>query len=470
MTTHEPANHLLLPPELFHHHIFLFLDTKTLKKSISLLCRNFYEWVSENVRSLVLDFKLIPSINQKKAIYECASGGSFRNIQSLTLKNVNDGVKGLFVENNWTKLTSLHIVIGRLGLKDLEEVCSLKQLTSLSLRNNSQITNDIYTNIAELKHLTRLNLSGLHISNNWYYNFVKFGPTGLKSLNLSCCNIEAAQLNLIGTLSTLESLNLEGYTNLSTLESIDKWNMPSLTYLNLENRPFSKSLGDVCKLTSLRTLNMSNCGISDKMSWELISLNLFPNLTSLDASHNNLSISWFQNNAPNLTNLNLTCCGIDDTEIIQLFSGIAPKLAILDVSENEVTDDGISTISTSPYASSLRSITYVSTNNIFVITDLSMKFISNSPYLENLTQINFSGNQIYAKGLLYLSQSSLVNLKVLKLCRTNITESSFREFMKSGNMKRLCEIDFTNSIYLDKSVCRKAFPYLKRLNRVSVFE
>ncbi|EFC42219.1 predicted protein [Naegleria gruberi] len=420
-------------------------------------CRNFHQWVLANVKVATLDFK----DNSEDVIYECARLGAFRKVEKVIMKNCEFKLKKLF-ENHAQEWLALCC---DLNCSDFDSLYKFKDFETFSLnRAGNDWTS--YRRISQFDKLRVLKLIGCGFqgpSTDWWFNFLATRKPDLKIVDLSNCQLTWYGLNLVGSISSLESLNVGRYESWEELKPFTKWNMPNLTFLNISGFHISEAVPDICKLTKLQTLKMECGRVQHEKPWKQFAETIFPNLTVLDMSKNSVSVDALKP-MHNLTSLNLTKCGINNDHLEKLFNGLLTKIAILDISENDISDLGIFRICLSEYSSTLRSITCIPHKSL--LTSVSVKDIVNSPYLQNLTLLNLCGNDIGSAGLKLLSDSNLVKLKVLKLCRNSLSESSMLNFA-NGNIRNLTDIDFSPDS-VPESKFKDAFPLLKTLNRRAI--
>jgi len=143
----------------------------------------------------------------------------------------------------------------------------------------------------------------------------------LKHLDLSNCFLEYLPFELAEIGSRIEYLDIStNCINAKGISLIDIY-FPNLVNLNLgtafgtepRNEIGDFGLSRICKIVTLKELDVKNCNISDKGTEELLSLS---NLLHLDIRYNGIT----QHGAENISRL--------------------VKLEVLDISDNKIEDKG----------------------------------------------------------------------------------------------------------------------------------
>ena len=193
-------------------------------------------------------------------------------------------------------------------------------------------------------------------------------PT-LKKLSITNVPVSSDELEIIGTLTSLNSLTLNGCT-LSTTAPLNS--LTELTYLDLGNNTI-RNIEALSSAKMLKELNMQHNALTD-----LSALSGLTSLEKLDISFNNVTeltpicgitrLTWLDAGNNNLT---------DVSNI-----GILTSLQYLSLSHNTIAD-----ISAVAECKALNTL-YISNNVISDITRLHV--------LTNLAHFNFASNQVTA--------------------------------------------------------------------------
>lgn len=191
----------------------------------------------------------------------------------------------------------------------------------------------------------------------------------LKLLDLSGCSFPASDLSIIGTLTKLQSLNLEN-CGLSTIAGLE--NNTALTYLNLANNTIRK-LDSITPMTGLKELYLQHNAVVSTLALSSLS-----SLETLDVSYNALS------------------------EIAPLAS--CSMLSWLNASNNKLTDlTGVNKMSALKYLS---------------VSENALDDVSILAECTGLTELYIAGNSIDN----ITSFSTLVNLEVLDFAYNKVAK------------------------------------------------
>lgn len=198
------------------------------------------------------------------------------------------------------------------------------------------------SDLALMSHLKRLTIENRQIPSLAFLS----GMTGLEELNITGCSIGEG-LSVIGTLPSLKTLVLSD-CGLSTIA--DLANALMLKALDLSNN----AVGDITHLagmTALETLDLSENAVGD-----LTTLAGLPQLKSLNLSHNAISSIVPLTSCAAMEKLDVSYNSISDISAVGNMSGLThfyaghnaisslsalagcPALVDLDVSNNAVTD------------------------------------------------------------------------------------------------------------------------------------
>lgn len=191
--------------------------------------------------------------------------------------------------------------------------------------------------------------------------------TVLKELQISNTTVYTEELEIIGSLTTLEKLTLSG-CSLSTAAGLS--GLTSLHYLDLSNNAI-RNISSLSAMTELKELNMQRNALQD-----LSPLTPCTVLSKLDISYNSVTSLAAVAGAPLLTWLDASYNQLSD--ISQLSQ--AKALNQLRCSNNSITD--VSALEP------CKNLTYVD------ISDNDLTNIDVFSRVDNITYLNFSYNQV----------------------------------------------------------------------------
>lgn len=204
------------------------------------------------------------------------------------------------------------------GVASLNDLRYFENLAILSLHNARKLD---CANIAQMKKLQVLDLSGCHLSAN---DLAAIGTLpSLKELHLSNCGI--ANLNALQGLSQLKILDLSDNSILS-ISALER--MTELTSLYLSGNAIT-DISVLENLTKLQELNLNNNLL--KNTTALSSLESLQKLFLSGCKINDLN---FLEKMPELTELNLSGNELTDVSILAKLK----HLKHLNISDNQITD------------------------------------------------------------------------------------------------------------------------------------
>ena len=206
--------------------------------------------------------------------------------------------------------------------------------------------------------------------------------SNLKSLQITDTNISADELQIIGCLTALESLTLNG-CSLSTTAGLQ--GLTSLQYLDLGNNAI-RNISALSSMTELKELIMNRNALQD-----LSPLSSCTVLTKLDISHNSVSSISPVAGIPMLSYLDISYNQLAD---ISQLSGVK-SLTELRCSNNTIAD--ISSLA------ACTALTYLDVSNNSIT---SVEAVST---INSITHLNFSHNQV-AELPVWSSSSNLVTI------------------------------------------------------------
>ncbi|KAE9603152.1 putative leucine-rich repeat domain, L domain-containing protein [Lupinus albus] len=365
-----------------------------------------------------------------------------RNLEKLWLgrcKMVTDmGIGCVAVGCRKLRLICLKwcVGVGDLGVELIAIKC--KELRTLDL-SYLPITEKCLSSIFKLQHLEDLVLEGCYgIGDESLDDDVfKLGCKTLKKLDISGCqNISHIGLSKLTSISgSIEQLILadgspvtlalaDGLNKLSMLQSINLGGC-------LVTSSGLKAIGNLC--ISLKELSLSKCmGVTDEAISFLVSKH--KDLRKLDITCcrkiTDVSIASIANSCINLTSLRMESCTLVSREAFVLIGQKCQYLMELDLTDNEVDDEGLRSISRCSRLSSLK------VGICLNITDRGLAYIGKC--CSKLKELD-----------LYRS-TGITDLGIAAVCRgcpdlemlntaycTSITDSSLFSLSKCSNLKTL---------------------------------
>ncbi|KAK2647464.1 hypothetical protein Ddye_014953 [Dipteronia dyeriana] len=314
-----------------------------------------------NCRNLV-EIDVSNATNLKDA--GAAALAEAKNLEKLWMgrcKLVTDmGVGCIAVGCKNLKLISLKwcLGVGDFGVGLIAVKC--KEIRSLDL-SYLPITDKCLPSILKLQHLEDLVLEGCFGIDDDSFAALKHGCKSLKALDMSSCqNISYLGLSsLTSGTGGLQQLTLaygspvtlalaDGLKKLSMLQSI-KLDGCVVTCAGL------KAIGNLC--VSLTELSLSKClGVTDEGLSSVVTKHR--ELRRLDITCcreiTDVSIAHITNSCTNLTSLRMESCTLVPREAFVLIGQRCPILEELDLTDNEIDDEGLKSISRCPNLSVLK--------------------------------------------------------------------------------------------------------------------
>ncbi|KAH1266304.1 F-box/LRR-repeat protein 3 [Glycine max] len=289
-----------------------------------------------------------------------------RNLRRLWLarcKNVTDmGIGCIAVGCRKLRVICLKwcVGIGDLGVDLVAIKC--KELTTLDL-SYLPITEKCLPSIFKLQHLEDLVLEGCFgiDDDSLDVDLLKQGCKTLKKLDISGCqNISHVGLSKLTSISGgLEKLiSADGSpVTLSLADGLNKLSM--LQSIVLDGCPVTseglRAIGNLC--ISLRELSLSKClGVTDEALSFLVSKH--KDLRKLDITCcrkiTDVSIASISNSCAGLTSLKMESCTLVPSEAFVLIGEKCHYIEELDLTDNEIDDEGLMSISSCSRLSSLK--------------------------------------------------------------------------------------------------------------------
>ncbi|XP_006659921.1 probable LRR receptor-like serine/threonine-protein kinase At1g56130 isoform X2 [Oryza brachyantha] len=229
-----------------------------------------------------------------------------------------------------TALTELHVGFNPLSGPLPKELGNLKNLKLLGI-SLTNFTGELPEELGNLTNLEHLYTDSAGFSGPFPSTFSKL--KNLKLLRASDNDFTGKIPDFIGTLSNLEDLAFQGNSFEGPIPA-SLSNLTKLTTLKIGDIVNgSSSLAFISDLTSLSTLVLRNCRISDNLG--AVDFTKLTGLNFLDLSFNNIS-GHVPQSVLNLQNLQYLFLG-NNSLTGRLPDGISPSLTNLDFSYNQLT-------------------------------------------------------------------------------------------------------------------------------------
>ncbi|KAJ6299803.1 hypothetical protein OIU76_020734 [Salix suchowensis] len=318
--------------------------------------------------SLALNCKNLVSIDLSNATElrdsAAAAVAEAKNLERLWLgrcKLITDmGIGCIAVGCKKLRLISLKwcISVSDLGVGLIAVKC--KEIRSLDL-SYLPITNKCLPSILKLQHLEDIVLEGCFGIDDDSLAALKHGCQSMKALDISSCqHISHVGLSsLISGAGSLQQLTL-AYACPVTLALANSLNRLSmLQSVKLDGCAVTSAgltaIGNWC--ISLSELSLSKClGVTDEGLSSLVTKN--KDLKKLDITCcrkiTGVSIAYITNSCTNLTSLRMESCTLVPSEAFVLIGQRCQFLEELDLTDNEIDDEGLKSISRCSNLSSLK--------------------------------------------------------------------------------------------------------------------
>ncbi|GMY25618.1 F-box/LRR-repeat protein 3 [Fagus crenata] len=287
-----------------------------------------------------------------------------KNLERLWMgrcKMVTDmGVGCIAVGCRKLRLLSLKwcVGVGDLGVGLVAVKC--KDIRTLDL-SYLPITDKCLPSILNLQHLEDLALEGCFGIDDNSLAVLKNGCKSLKKLDMSSCQ-KITHVGLSSVFSCtrcLEQLTL-AYGSSVTLDLADCLNkLSKLQSIKLDGCPVTcaglRAIGDWC--VSLKELSLSKCsGVTDEGLSYLVTKQKDLKTLDITCCHKitDVSISHITNSCTDLSSLRMESCTLVPREAFVLIGQRCHSLEELDLTDNEIDDEGLKSISTCSKLSSLK--------------------------------------------------------------------------------------------------------------------
>ncbi|PIN26329.1 Leucine rich repeat protein [Handroanthus impetiginosus] len=335
-------------------------------RSINLSRSKFYSHVG--LSNLVMNCGNLVEIDLSNATelkdMAAAAIAEAKNLERLWLvrcKSISDiGIGRIAVGCRKLKLLSLKwcLGVGDLGVGLIAVKC--KEIHSLDL-SYLPITTKCLSQILELPHIEDLALEGCFGIDDDSLAALKQGCKSLKTLDISSCqNISHMGLSsLTSAAGCLRQLILSygSCVNLSLADSLQK--LSTLQSIKLDGCQVTcsglKAIGNWC--VSLKELSLSKCvGVTDEGLSSLV--NEHKELRKLDITCcrkiTNVSLAHITNSCTSLVSLKMESCTLILSEAFALIGQRCPFVEELDLTDNEIDDEGLKSISRCSRLTSLK--------------------------------------------------------------------------------------------------------------------
>ncbi|KAK4483819.1 hypothetical protein RD792_011028 [Penstemon davidsonii] len=293
-----------------------------------------------------------------------ASIAEAKNLERLWLvrcKSITDiGVGCIAVGCKKLKFLSLKwcLGVGDLGVGLIAVKC--KDIRSLDL-SYLPVTNKCLIQILELEHLEDLVLEGCFGIDDESLAALKRGCKSLESLDISSCqNVSHVGLSsLTSAAGSLRQLILShgSWVDLAHADSMQK--LSTLHSIKLDGCQITcsglKAIGNWC--VSLKELSLSKCaGVTDEGLSSLVTKH--KDLRKLDITCcrkiTHVSLAHITNSCTSLTSLKMESCTLILAEAFVLIGQRCPFIEELDLTDNEIDNEGLKSISKCSKLSSLK--------------------------------------------------------------------------------------------------------------------
>lgn len=275
----------------------------------------------------------------------------------------------------------------------------------------------------------------------------------LKHLDLSNSNISfTKQIDLMPqctACSNLYSLNLSNNNLIpEDTKNITQMLFPYLTYLDISfNNITDAGLDNIIKaLPNIERLNLQTTQISDVSIEVLNNISHPTSITSLNLANNHITDKGIQalsnGTLKYLTHLNLDGCGITPQGVEYLSdSENFQSLQVLDLSNIfRIKDQGAIYLSNSKAFPSLTDLKLYRVG----ITEKGVLALSQAMHLSNIVVLDLGANTLGDSGITVLAQSTAFpKLKILKLKMNGISEVGIEKFAQSMNFSSLSSLDLS---------------------------
>ncbi|KAG6437039.1 hypothetical protein SASPL_101946 [Salvia splendens] len=287
-----------------------------------------------------------------------------RNLERLWLvrcKSITDiGIGCIAVGCRKLRLLSLKwcLGIGDLGVGLIAVKC--KGLRSLDL-SYLPITNKCLSQILELQHLEDLVLEGCFGIDDDRLTAPKLGCKSLETLDMSSCqNVSYVGLtSLTSAVGSLRQLILSYGSRVDLALANSLQSLSTLQCIKLDGCQVTcsglKAIGNLC--ISLKELSLSKCiGVTDEGLSSLVTKHKY--LQKLDITCcrkiTHVSLAHITNSCTSLVSLKMESCTSVSAEAFVLIGQRCQLLEELDLTDNEIDDEGLKSISSCLQLSSIK--------------------------------------------------------------------------------------------------------------------
>ncbi|XP_015897663.3 F-box/LRR-repeat protein 3 isoform X1 [Ziziphus jujuba] len=415
---------------------------KSSLRSIDLSRSKFFS--GTGLLSLALNCKNLVEIDLSNATElrdsAAAAVAEAKNLERLWLgrcKLITDiGIGCIAVGCRKLRLISLKwcLGIGDLGVELIAVKC--KEIRCLDL-SYLPITDKCLPSILKLQNLEDLVLEGCFGIDDDSLAPLKYGCKSLKKLDMSSCqNISYVGLSsLSGAGETLQELTLAYVSPVTLAFANCLKKLPMLQTLKLDGCLVTsaglKAIGNWC--VSLRELSLSKCsGVTDESLSPLVTKHR--DLRKLDITCcrkiTYVSIADITNSCTVLTSLRMESCTLVPREAFVLIGQRCHSLEEIDLTDNEVDDEGLKSISRCSKLSSLKLGICLNITDKGVV-DIGMRCSKLTELdLYRCTGITDLGTSAIAYGCPGLE---MINISYCK----DITDSSLRSLSKCSRLNTL---------------------------------
>lgn len=415
---------------------------KEMLRSINLSRSKFFTHVG--LSNLVLNCGNLVEIDLSNATelkdVGAAALAEAKNLEKLWLvrcKSITDiGLGCIAVGCRNLRLLSLRwcLGVGDLGVGLIAVKC--KEIRCLDL-SYLPITNECLSSISQLQYLEDLVLEGCYGIDDDSLASLKQGCKALKALDMSSCqNVSHVGLSsLTSSAECLQQLILAYGSPVTSAVADSLQKLSRLRSVKLDGCQVTcsglKAIGNWC--VSLRELSLSKClGVTDEGLCSVVTKH--KDLRKLDITCcrkiTHVSISHITNSCASLTSLRMESCTLVPREAFVLIGQRCQYLEELDLTDNEIDDEGLKSIS---------KCTRLSTLKLGICLNITDHGLTNiGMCCSNLKELDlYRSAGISDLGILAIARGC-VGLEMINIAYCNrITDGSFISLSKCSKLNAL---------------------------------
>ncbi len=301
----------------------------------------------------------------------------------------------------------------RASLEKQTGIIRVKELENVTALSNNGIDGHLRT-LSDLELMP--NLKEFHIENETKLISMSqlSGRTELVSVSLVGCELDSSDINALGSLTKLQSVDLSD-NNITSISVIS--NLPELQYVFLTHNNI-EDISPLASLSKLLVLDLSQNGIS-----ELPDFSGMQSLEALYLSKNNLSDLSSIHTASNLVTLDVSNNSITNAKNI----GKLTKLETLVLTNNSITNFDFLSSLTALCSLDVSGTSMVSTASlsslplvVFNANNTSISTLSDIGKITSLTTLDIANTDVTSIALL----ANIPNLDYLDISNCKITDAT----------------------------------------------